>query len=84
MDLDISNGFDQLSLKKKMAKYISDKSIEITNNNIKTFVNEDVSIPKVLLFTNSKKGTPFIYKALSHHFEVSSIFVVSYSYLLIL
>ena len=70
-DLDISNGFDLINLRKKMAKHISDKSIEITNNNIKTFISEDVSIPKVLLFTNSKKGTPFIYKALSHNFEVS-------------
>lgn len=54
-----------------MAKHISDKSIEITNNNIKTFVEEDVAVPKVLLFTNSQKGTPFVYKALSQHFEVS-------------
>ena len=79
-DLDISKGFDQLNLKKKLAKFISDKSIEITINNIKTFVNEDVAIPKVLLFTNSKKGTPFVYKALSHHFEVSN-FILPLIYL---
>jgi len=68
-DLDLTNGFESINLKKKMAKHISDKSIEITNNNVKTFVGEDVSVPKVLLFTNSKKGTPFVFKALSHHFE---------------
>lgn len=26
-------------------------------------------MPKVLLFTNAKKGTPFVYKALSYNFE---------------
>jgi len=28
-----------------------------------------VATPKVLLFTNAKKGTPFVYKALSQNFE---------------
>jgi len=50
-------------------KFYSDKSIEITSNNHKTFVEEDVSIPKVLFFTNAKKGTPFVIKALSQNFE---------------
>ena len=26
-------------------------------------------MPKVLLFTNAKKGTPFVYKTLSYNFE---------------
>jgi len=56
-------------LKKIASRFYSDKSIEITNNNHKTFVEEDVATPKVLLFTNAKKGTPFIYKALSQNFE---------------
>jgi len=64
-NLDIAEGFQASKLKKKMAKYISDKSIVITSNNIKTFVEENPSTPKVLLFTNAKKGTPFMYKALS-------------------
>jgi len=67
-ELDISGGFKQNQLKKKMAKHIQDKSIVITSNNVKTFVQEDVQTPKVLLFTNAKKGTPFMYKALSQHF----------------
>ena len=53
-------------------------SIEITNNNHKTFVEEDVATPKVLLFTNAKKGTPFIYKALSQNFEVSLQFYYAF------
>jgi hypothetical protein len=39
--------------------------------NHKTFVEEDISTPKVILFTKAAKGTPFVYKALSQHFEVS-------------
>ena len=68
-DLEIKNGkFEALELKKKAAKHISDKSIEITANNHKTFIEDNVQTPKVLLFTNSKKGTPFVFKALSQHF----------------
>jgi len=52
-------------------KFYTDRSIEITQNNHSTFVEEDVGTPKVLLFTNAKKGTPFVYKALSQNFEVS-------------
>lgn len=55
-------------MKKMAGRFYSDKSIEITNNNHSTFVEEDVATPKVLLFTNAKKGTPFIYKALSQNF----------------
>lgn len=32
-------------------------------------MEEDVATPKVLLFTNAKKGTPFVYRALSQNFE---------------
>lgn len=61
--------FEAKLLKKIAGKFYSDKSIEISSNNHKTFVEEDVATPKVLLFTNAKKGTPFIYKALSQNFE---------------
>ena len=53
------------------AKFISDKSTEITSNNIKVFLEEDVATPKVLLFTKSPKGTPWFYKVLSQNLEVS-------------
>lgn len=69
-DLDLSgDNFDTKKLKATAGRFYSDKSIEITSNNHKTFVEEDVATPKVLLFTNSKKGTPFVYKALSQNFE---------------
>lgn len=50
-------------------RFYTDRSIEITQNNHKTFIEEDEGTPKVLLFTNAKKGTPFVYKALSSNFE---------------
>ena len=67
-DIPIGETFDPTKLKKAASRLYSDKSIEISNNNHKTFVEEDVGTPKVLLFTNAKKGTPFIYKALSQNF----------------
>jgi len=69
--LDLSNGFDGKALKKMSGRFITDKTIEITQNNHQVFVEDDVTTPKVLLFTNTKKGTPFVLKALSEHFEVS-------------
>jgi hypothetical protein len=68
-DADVSKGVDAKALRNMAGKFITDKSIEITSNNHQTFVSEDVQTPKVLLFTNAKKGTPFIFKALSQHFE---------------
>ena len=63
--MDVGDKFDTAKLKKAAGKFYQDKSIEITSNNHKTFVEEDVGTPKVLLFTSAKKGTPFVYKALS-------------------
>tara|TARA_B110001450_G_C17619007_1_gene480410 strand:+ start:321 stop:734 length:414 start_codon:yes stop_codon:yes gene_type:complete len=71
VDHDLSKKFEEKDLKKKCAKYVNDKSVEITQMNHKTFVEEDISTPKVILFTKAAKGTPFVYKALSQHFEVS-------------
>jgi len=34
--------FDQMELKKKAARHITDKSIEITANNHKTFIEDNV------------------------------------------
>lgn len=44
-------------------------SIEITSGNAQTFLAENPSVPKVLLFTDRPKGTPLIYKGLSVAFE---------------
>ena len=72
-DLEIGDKFDVTKLKKMAGKFYTDRSIEITQNNHATFVEENIGTPKILLFTNAKKGTPFIYKALSQNFEVSFI-----------
>ena len=64
-DMDLSKGFEMSKLKKLAGRFYSDKSIEINGKNHQTFVGDDVGTPKVLLFTNAKKGTPFVYKALS-------------------
>ena len=61
----MSGGFEVTKLKKAAGRFYSDKSIEITGKNHETFIKEDPGTPKVLLFTNTKKGTPFVYKALS-------------------
>ena len=68
LDADVK-AFSSESLKKAAGKFYVDKSIEITNNNLKTFLEEDLATPKVLVFTNAKKGTPFVVKALSYNFE---------------
>lgn len=67
-DIAYTEKFDGKMLRARAGKYIKDHSIEINSNNHKTFVSEDVTVPKVLLFTNSKKGTPFVFKALSEQF----------------
>jgi len=47
--------------------------IEVTSANLDTFVKESPSVPKALLFTNSK-GTPLIFKGLSISFEQKIFF----------
>lgn len=54
-------------------RFITSRVIEITQNNVDTFLNENPGKPKVLLFTD-KKGTPAIYKALSSHFDKTLLF----------
>lgn len=68
-DAEVNDKLDGKQLRVKAGRFISDRSIEITHNNHKAFVNEDIATPKVILFTNAKKGTPFIFKALSQEFE---------------
>ena len=59
---------DTDKIKKLAARFIGSKVIELTANNVDTFLEENPSKPKVLLF-NDKKGTPLVYKALSTHFD---------------
>jgi hypothetical protein len=64
-NVEVNDKFEGKILRARAGRFISDRSIEITHNNHKAFVNEDIATPKVILFTNSKKGTPFIFKVLS-------------------
>jgi hypothetical protein len=57
-------------LKKMAGRFITSRTVEITANNLDTFINDNPGKPKILLFTD-KKGVPLIYKALSSHFDVS-------------
>lgn len=71
--------FDFDKLKKSATKYINSRSIDITQTNYDTFINDNPGKPKVLLFSD-KKGTPLIYKALSSHFDVSIFFLLNQQY----
>lgn len=59
---------------KLATKYIHNNVIEITEGNINTFINENPTVPKVLLFSE-KKGYPLVYKGLSVEFEVMNVFL---------
>jgi len=52
-------------------RFIGNRAIEITSNNHDTFMQDEPSKPKVLLFTDKETGVPIVYKALSTHFDVS-------------
>jgi len=56
------------AIKKAATKFIGNRAIEIIEANHETFVKDNPSKAKVLLFTSSK-GTPVIFKALSTHFD---------------
>ena len=55
-------------IQKVASKYLHSNIIEIGALNIQTFLGENPSVPKVLLFTD-KKGVPSVYKGLSVAFE---------------
>ena len=72
--LDLKNeDFSLKKLKKKAAKFIENKVIEITSVNHDTFLKDNPGKHKVLLFTESK-GIPTLYKALSYNFEKTLFF----------
>lgn len=47
--------------------------IEINEANINTFIGENPTVPKVLLFSE-RKGFPLVYKGLSVEFDVKIIY----------
>eukprot|EP01016_Furgasonia_blochmanni_P017040 TRINITY_DN19968_c0_g1_i1.p1 TRINITY_DN19968_c0_g1~~TRINITY_DN19968_c0_g1_i1.p1 ORF type:complete len:400 (-),score=69.05 TRINITY_DN19968_c0_g1_i1:330-1529(-) len=57
------------------ARHVHSNVIEISPENIQVFLNENPTMPKVLLFTE-KQGIPLIYRALSVAFERRMLFGV--------
>lgn len=58
-----------------LGKFIGNKSEELNNNNIDSFLTENANLPKCILFTD-KKGTPLIFRSLSFYFEVNFDFML--------
>jgi len=58
---------------KQASKFIESKVIEITSVNHDTFIKDNPSKAKVLLFTE-QKDVPSIYKALSYNFDKTLFF----------
>ena len=67
------NEYSLKSLLKKASRFINSKVIEITSVNHETFIKDNPSKAKVLLFTE-KKDIPTIYKALSYNFDKTLFF----------
>lgn len=53
-----------------LGSFISNKAVELNNNNFDEWYNSRPNIPKIILFSN-KKNIPIIFKRLSLHFDVS-------------
>lgn len=64
---------DTDKLKKLAFKYIGSRVIDITVANHDVFKADNPGMPKVLLFTESKKA-PIIFRALSTYFDVSATY----------
>lgn len=64
---------DTDKLKKAAYKYIGNRVIEITSQNVDTFLKDNPGKPKMLLFANNK-STPIVYRALSTYFDVRNGF----------
>ena len=62
---------DTDKLKKMTFKYIGNRVVDITLANHDVFKGDNLSTPKVILFTESKKA-PIIFRALSTYFDVST------------
>jgi len=64
---------DTDKIKKLANRFVTSRVVEITSSNLETFINDNPSKPKVLLFSD-KKGIPVVYKALSTHFDKTLLF----------
>ena len=68
--IDTANELDTDKLKKTAFKFIGNRVIDITQANHDVFKTDNVSKPKVILFTDKKKA-PIVFRALSTYFDVS-------------
>lgn len=66
--IDITEDITIDKIQKVASKYLHSNIIEITSANAYTYLAENPSVPKTLLFTD-KKGIPSVYKGLSVAFE---------------
>jgi len=64
------------SLSAYAAKYVPSNVIEISNENLQTFLDDKPAVPKVILFTE-KAGNPTLFKALSVSFENKMFFGIA-------
>jgi hypothetical protein len=66
--VDYEGPLSTAELVKQAARYLHSNIVEINESNVNTFISENPSVPKALLFTE-KKGNPMVYKGLSTEFE---------------
>jgi hypothetical protein len=70
------DALDIAKLKKMATKHIGNRAIDINQSNHETFIEDDISTPKILLFTDKEKGYPLTFRALSVHFDKTLLFGV--------
>lgn len=63
-----SDSLDTDTLKKACYRFVGNRVIDINSNNVKTFLEDNPSKPKMLLFTETKSA-PMVYRALSTYFD---------------
>lgn len=67
--IEMDSEVDTDKLKKAAYKYIGNRVIDISSQNIDMFLKDNPGKPKMLLFANNK-STPIVYRALSTYFDV--------------
>ena len=60
--------FDIGKVRKAATRDIENKAVEITQNNLDTFLKDAPTKPKVLFFTDKEKAVPLTVRALSKNF----------------
>jgi hypothetical protein len=75
---DFENDYTEKALSSFLARFVPLRNIlEITFDGIDAFVKDKPSVPKVVLFTDKKKGVPTLFKALANNLEGKMFFAVA-------